>query len=338
MDINCYHSDTPELIRQVLGSFGYEDTMDFFGTLGIYPKDREGYIYPASNQAGAVLDVLLMEIRRLSVEVLTGKTVEKVHRKKDGFEVLTSDQEKYIAKKLILAGGGRAYPKLGSDGSCYNLAGQLGLQLTDVVPALTGLYAKEKFFKSVSGVRADCRVRVFEDGQPMSVPLAENRGEVQLTDYGVSGIPAFQVSRFVSRALYQKKKISGSLDFMPDMEKSRLFLYLTERKSTRPDKTLDEFLIGMFNQKLCRLFNQLAGLIGSQRVDCLNKKQLGSLTDVIKNLTFHIEKTGGFDSAQVCAGGVDGRLLTEHLEVKKIPGLYIIGELVEVDGICGGYN
>ncbi len=338
MDTSCYHSAEPRLIGQVLGRFGYEAALDFFSDLGIYPKDRDGYIYPASNQAAAVLDVLLMEIRRLGVKLLTGKNVEKIRKIKDGFEVVTSGQERYTAKKVILAGGGRAYPKLGSDGSCYDLARQLGLSMTRVVPALTGLYAREKFFKSVSGVRADGCIHIYACGQTAPVQLAMNRGEVQLTDYGVSGIPAFQVSRYVSKAIDQKKKVSGSLDFMPDMDKSRLFLFLTERAHVRPDKTADEFLIGMFHQKLCRLFNQLAGLNGSQTVGQLNKKQLGALAEVIKNLTFQIERTGGFDNAQVCAGGVDGRLLSEYLEVRKIPGLYIAGELVDVDGICGGYN
>lgn len=339
MDASCYHSDTPELYEKIFRQFGHDETMAFFKSLGIYPKDRDGYMYPASGQASAVLDVLMMELKRYPVRILYDSHVEAIHRQKSNFEIITRSNERHKAKKLILACGGQAYPKLGSDGSGYGLAKALGLEVTPVVPALTGLYAIEKYFKAVSGVRVEGSIRIMAErkgGEPAL--LAQDRGELQLTDYGVSGIPAFQVSRFAAQALLKRQLVVGIVDFMPDMAQTELFLYLAERADAMPHKNVDDFLIGMFNQKLCRLLNESAGLDGKQSVARLNRKQLGTLAQKIKNMTFHVAKTGDFTNAQVCAGGVSGRELTEHLEARKVPGLYIAGELVDVDGICGGYN
>lgn len=339
MDAGCYHSDTPELYEKIFRQFGHDETMAFFKSLGIYPKDRDGYMYPASGQASAVLDVLMMELKRYPVRILYDSHVEAIRRQKNNFEIITRGNERHTAKKVILACGGQAYPKLGSDGSGYGLAKALGLEVTNVVPALTGLYAVEKYFKAVSGVRVDGSIRIMlepKDREP--VLLAQDRGELQLTDYGVSGIPAFQVSRFAAQALLKRQRVVGIVDFMPDMTQTELFLYLNGRAAEMPYKNMDDFLIGMFNQKLCRLFNESARLDGKLSVTRLNRKQLGTLAQIIKNMTFHVEKTGHFANAQVCAGGVSGRELTEHLEARKVPGLYVAGELADVDGICGGYN
>lgn len=383
MSMDCFHSDTPRLVRQVLEAFGLEKTLGFFEELGIYIKNKDGYLYPLSGQASSVLDVLLMEVECLPVKMVTGCEVQKLKRLRGGdYEAVDTSGRTYRAKRVIVACGGRAYPKLGSNGSGYGLAAEAGLKVIEPVPALTGLYAAQKYFKEVAGVRADACISLYthKNGQP--TVIARDRGEVQLTDYGVSGIPAFQVSRSAAKALAKKQKVWLTLDFMPDMTEGELFCFLSERFRRHPERNAAGLLTGMFNQKLCRLLTQQAGLTpstaasisgggrhesgrkttvtaaapngsgrrstvagaqsGSGRkttaADALNKRALGRLAGIIKALPADIVATGSFDHAQVCAGGVDGRELTPVLESRKAPGLYFVGELVDVDGICGGYN
>ncbi len=343
MDQSCFRSDSPKLAENVLEQFGQEQATELFQTLGIMVKNRDGYLYPLSGQASSILDVLMCELARLPVKVVTDSKVLKIMRVKDKYQVTDGRGQVHTAKKVIIACGGRAYPKLGSDGSGYKFAKALGHTVIRPVPALTALYTRQDFFKKVAGVRADGCIRLYitQDSKPAGdppVPIAWDRGELQLTDYGISGIPVFQVSRFAAKALAQKLHVKAVLDFMPDMDEGRLFMYLWDRAVSRPQKTAEEFLIGMFNKKLCDLFISLAQLPPGQKAGSLSKKQLGSLVRMIKALETDIVKTGDFDHAQVCAGGVDGRELDRHLQSLKCPGLYFSGEIIDVDGICGGYN
>ncbi len=337
----CFRSDTPGLVKQILDQFDQERTTEFFQNLGIMVKNRDGYLYPMSGQASSILEVLLAELNRLPVKLMTNCPVEKVSRIGEGYQVIISSEKKYTAKKVIIACGGCAYTKLGSDGSGYRLAKGLGHNIIEPVPALTSLYASPNYFKQISGVRTDGCISLYIHNSQESPPLkaaASDRGELQLTDYGISGIPAFQVSRFASKALAQGRKAEAVVDFMPDMNEGELFLYLWERAAAKPYKTPEQFLIGIFNKKLCQLFIKLAKLSREPDAGSFTKKQIHSLVSVIKGLKTEIVKTGDFEHAQVCAGGVDGRELDEHLQSKLYPGLYFTGEMVDVDGICGGYN
>ncbi|HIQ98765.1 MAG TPA: NAD(P)/FAD-dependent oxidoreductase [Candidatus Scybalocola faecavium] len=344
MDEACFRSDTPELVKQVLNQFDQEQTTEFFKELGIMVKNRDGYLYPMSGQASSILDVLLTELERLPVKILTSSPAEKISRIRDGYQVSIAGGKTYTGKKVIMACGGCAYPKLGSDGSGFWLAKSLGHKIIPPVPALTSLYARQDFFKQISGVRADGRISlyIYNPQEPYSLksekPAAWDRGELQLTDYGISGIPAFQVSRFASRALAQGKKVTAVVDFMPDMNDGEFFVYLWERASIKPHKTPEQFLTGIFNKKLCQLFIKMAKLSREPEVGNFSKKQIHSLVAVIKGLKIEITKTGDFDHAQVCAGGVGGRELDGHLQSVLYPGLYFTGEIIDVDGICGGYN
>lgn len=338
MEPDCFHSDSPKLVRQVLDIFSVEQTAGFFEELGIYIKNRDGYLYPLSGQASSVLDVLLMETRRLPVEIRTGCEVSGIKAVPGGYEVYGGGGKIYRAGKVIISCGGCAYPKLGSNGSGYAFAKASGLKVIPPVPALTGLYASQKYFREVAGVRADAQISLYIKKGENQVLAAKDRGEVQLTDYGVSGIPAFQVSRSAAKALAMKKKVSLTLDFMPDMSSGELFSFLYERARLHPERDVLEFLTGIFNYKLCRLFVKLSGLLKDRAAGSLSKRELSQFVGVIKALPADITGTGNFDNAQVCAGGVDGRELNPNLEAKKRQGLYFAGEVIDVDGLCGGYN
>ena len=330
----CYHSEDPLFPWEVVERFNAQAVISFFFQLGVYSKNRNGYIYPNSDQASAVLDAFRMELDRLKVEIRTGVECREIRPGKKGFTVLT-DQEPVRADRVILCAGSKAAPTTGSDGSGYDLAKKLGHRILPVLPALTALKCEEKFFKSIAGVRANGSVSIWSGGEC----IAKDTGEIQLTDYGISGIPVFQVSRYASKVLYEKKETDAVLDFMPDFTKTQTDAFLRARAKTRPDKSAEMFLIGLFHKKLCDLWIRLSEIPRQRKAGELTEDEIARLTNLIKEFRVRVRETNPYDKAQVCCGGVDTREVDpETLESVYVPGVYFAGEILDVDGMCGGYN
>lgn len=330
----CYHSEDPLFPWEVVERFNAQAVISFFFQLGVYSKNRNGYIYPNSDQASAVLDAFRMELDRLKVEIRTGVECREIRPGKKGFTVLT-DQGPVRADRVILCAGSKAAPTTGSDGSGYDLAKKLGHRILPVLPALTALKCEEKFFKSIAGVRANGSVSIWSGGEC----IAKDTGEIQLTDYGISGIPVFQVSRYASKLLYEKKETDAVLDFMPDFTKTQTDAFLRARAKTRPDKSAEMFLIGLFHKKLCDLWIRLSEIPRQRKTGELTEDEIARLTDLIKEFRVRVRETNPYDKAQVCCGGVDTREVNpETLESVYVPGVYFAGEILDVDGMCGGYN
>ncbi len=330
----CYHSEDPLFPWKVIEKFNAQAVISFFLQMGVYSKNRNGYIYPNSDQASAVLDAFRMELDRLRVEIRTGIECREIRPGKKGFTILT-DQEPVRADRVILCAGSKAAPATGSDGSGYDLAKKLGHRILPVLPALTALKCEEKFFKSIAGVRANGSVSIWSDGEC----IAKDTGEIQLTDYGISGIPVFQVSRYASKLLYEKKETDAVLDFMPDFTKAQTNAFLRARAETRPDKSAEMFLIGLFHKKLCDLWIRLSKIPRQRKAGELTADEIACLTDLIKDFRVRIRETNSYDKAQVCCGGIDTREVDPGtLESVYVPGLYFAGEILDVDGMCGGYN
>ena len=330
----CYRSDNRDFAWNIIQKFNVEKTISFFKELGIYPKDRNGYLYPYSDQAAAILEVLQIEIAKLDICVMTEINVLDIQPVKRGIRV-TTDKKTITVDSVILACGSKAAPVTGSDGSGYQLAKLLGHRIVPVLPALVQLRCAEKFYKSISGVRVQGTVEIYAD----DIFLASDTGEIQLTNYGISGIPVFQVSRYAAKAIYQKQSVTAVLNFMPDMNKDEFLSFLQERITLCPHKTLDEFFTGIFPKKLCELWIRLSRLPKEMRVSDLSGEQLEKLVLLIQHLRTHITETNAFEQAQICCGGVDTTEINpDTLESNYVPGLYFAGELLDVDGICGGYN
>lgn len=340
MRADCYRG-SKNFIQSFLECCPWEDTVAFFAELGIWPKERDGYFYPNSEQAASVAKVLLDECASLGVNIALSEPVLKAKADSGGF-IIQTKQRRIAAGTLILAAGGRAYPKLGSDGSGYGLVKSFGHTVTPVVPALCGLWCDglfgmkpEKFWKQISGVRADAKVTLFIDGKAE----ASNVGQIQLTGYGISGIPVFQVSRFGAYALKASKPVKAVLDFFPDDEENKLFMKLKERMRTAKEKTMLQFLTGMVNSKLIPVFLRSAGLDEYTLAKQLKNSDISRLVGAMKRFELSVIKTNSFDEAQVCAGGVSTtEVHSATMASKKVRGLFIAGELLDVDGICGGYN
>ena len=258
MNASYFHSDNLSVVEEVLQKFGYEDTIAFFTSLGLLTKARGNYVYPYSDQASTVLDLLKSELDRLHVKITTDVTVTGISPTSHGFTVLT-DHQKQKADAVILACGGKANSKLGSDGSGYALAKQLGHTMVPVVPALVQLKVKNHPFAKAAGVRTDAVVTAVCHGQP----AASDHGELQLTAYGISGIPVFQISRYIAKSLYLKQDAKVNIDFLPAFTEEAFFEFLLKRRNGREQMTCADYLLGIFHQKLiqnissCLTFRQL---------------------------------------------------------------------------------
>lgn len=332
--IEYYRSDCPAFVLSVLEQFGVKETLSFFEEIGITPTQKNGYYYPMSMQAVSVRDVLLMELAHLGVEIKYNIGIRKISDQNGHYEICTKNGD-FSAKTCILATGGKASKKTGSDGSGFLYLVPLSHHVTDLVPALVGLKAKQPYFKEVVGIRAYARVTLFVE----NAQKASDVGEVQLTEYGISGIPVFQVSRYATIALTKGEKVTASLQFLPDMEAQKVTQMIARRFSYSKDKTVFEALIGLFPQKLARLLLKRAGISEEKKAIRCSKEEQQSLCDIIGSFECEIVGSGNFEQAQVTAGGVVSEEVCERtLESKFHKGLYFAGEMLNVDGMCGGYN
>lgn len=334
MEGKCFRCGQQDFPMKVIGGFSVESTLDFFREIGILPKDRNGYVYPNSDQASSVLDVLRSEAEYRKVKIICGCETGKIVKKKDFFQISASCGE-YRADALILAAGSKAAPSTGSDGSGYRLAEGMGHRVIKPLPALVQLRCDGKFFKQLSGVRADVSLTLNCGGKT----VAKESGELQLTDYGISGIPTFQVSRYASVALDKKQKVTAVIDFLPSMSEGETKRFLEDRMKRMGHKPCEELLTGVFNKKLAAVLLKQAGMSGEAKVSAVTEKQRRMLTEQIKQFTVTVVSVNPFENAQVCCGGVAADEIDPlTMESKLVKGLYFAGEIVDVDGICGGYN
>lgn len=336
MSVNKFHG-SKALIKNGLSQFNYSDTIRFFKELGIPAYDNAGYIYPNSRQAASVVAAFRMELMRLHVDVKTGINITDIKPADDrtGYCIQT-DKGSFKSKRLIIACGLTASPKLGSDGSLFRQIEALGHHIQKPLPALCGFSCDGLNFKKITGVRCDATVASVIDGQMTE----QNTGELQLADYGISGIPVFQISSLMSRALNKGQKVEVIIDFLPAFSDDELNGYIKDRSITTTDnRSLNEMLNGLLNNKLLLELIHKSGVSPDKKGRLLTDDDCKSLTRSIKHTAVSVKKPRGAEFAQVCAGGIYTKEIdVRTLESKIHPGLYFCGELLDVDGICGGYN
>ncbi|MCM1263852.1 MAG: aminoacetone oxidase family FAD-binding enzyme [Butyrivibrio sp.] len=355
MGSDAYYGSAVSFYDKLYSEFGMMQTVDFFSQSGMLIKNRDGYLYPASEQASTVLDVLRIELERRGVRIHTGNKVEKIEKddKNGKFRVITAGGkaggEMGFAKEIdkeawydavILACGGKAAPSTGSDGLGIKIAESLGHHAVPMVPALVQLRCREDFFKSIAGVRTQAKLTLNIDGGA----VCSIKGELQLTDYGISGIPVFCFSREASYALLHKKKVTVDIDFLPqfgegaDDASEEYGSFFKERWIRRADLSLEQFLTGIANKKINQLIIRLAGCKPHETAASVSEDKRAVLEGLYRKLTVSVYAANGFEHAQVSAGGIPAKELTYELESKLVSGLYFAGEIIDIDGICGGYN
>lgn len=329
----CYRGTHPDFAWNVVQQFPVEDTLSFFQELGLRIKDKNGYLYPYSEQASAVLDLLRLELSHLGVEICTETTIQSI-KKKQNFVVQTQEKE-FTFEKLILATGSKAAPVTGSDGSGYRYAKKFGHHIIKPLPALVQLHGEGDFFKAVAGVRTEVSLEVLAEGKQ----LVAERGELQLTKYGLSGIPIMQISRYAVEALDNGENVEVRINFQPEFAKEDWLEHVDKQLEWNGYKSIEDFLLGMLNKKLIPVLCKRAGINGRKIAWGLKDREWIRLADAILSFTVHVTDYNGFEEAQVCMGGVDTDEIDVHtMESKLCKDLYLIGELLDVDGTCGGYN
>lgn len=333
MNPDCYRGDL-NFVEHVLDCYSVEDCLNFFRSIGICPKDKNGYYYPNSEQAGSVVNALLDELDRRNVAISYETNITNIIPEKTGVRLLSNKGE-FVGKKLIIATGLLASPKLGSDGSLFNQIKELGHRFSPILPALCGYYCKGIDFKRIAGVRAHGTVTAIVDGKNM----AQDSGEIQFTEYGLSGIPVFQISHYLSKGLYEKKDVRIFINLLPDFDEEKLIYELNFRKNLYAHESIFKMLNGLINIKLSEMIFNKLNFDKNRTVSSLTETDIQNLVKLLQKLKVSVINYRDFEFAQVCTGGIPvSDIDTNTLESKHIKNVYFTGELIDVDGICGGYN
>ena len=336
MNEKYYFGSGKEHFSRIYDSFNIDKTIEFFDTLGIVAYEKNGYYYPRSEQASSVVECFIREINSLGIDVIYDCDIEEI-RNNGEIIVNTKNNDFYVFDKLIICTGSNAAPKTGSDGSGYGLAIKLGHSVKKPLPSLCGLKCNNQTFdlKNLSGVRCKAKVKL----ETTIGESIEDTGELQHTDYGLSGIPIFQISGEALRRLDEGAEVSVIVDYAPEYSKEELTDTLRKRIKILQDKLIENFLDGMFNKKLCEEFIRECFIAKKGRVEAINNERMISrLVNTIKYQRYYVKGHRGFDNCQVCTGGIPFSEVKDTLESKIVDDVYFAGEILDIDGQCGGYN
>ncbi len=312
-------------VENVLKQFGTDEALAFFYDLGIMHRVEDGRVYPISNQASAIADCLRLYLTENGVDFITDTFVSDIVKKDDVFVV-----GNLKADKVILAAGGKAQPALGSDGLGYKLLEKFGHNLSRVKPALVSLKTETDKIKGLKGVKVFARVALMNNGEE----VAYDCGEVLFTDYGVSGIPVMQISRFAEKGMTIK------IDMMPNCTKNDVKGFIYTNVYSFPEREGGELFAGMVNKKIAVPMLKAAGVASpTVKAKDFTGENISKCAAFLKELKLTVTGDNGFNNAQVSAGGIELDGFYSHsMESKIMPNLYAAGEILNVDAICGGYN
>ena len=326
-DINNYNSSNIDLVEEIITQNNITNVLDFFDRIGIVPKIKNGYYYPYSNLSNSVKEALLKEASLNKVKIVTNYLVEDIKKENNKF-IINND---IICDYLILSTGSKAYPKTGSDGIGYELLKKFGHKIIKVLPALTQIIGSKIY--DWAGIRVDAKVSLYEN----NTFIKEEVGELQLTKNGLSGICIFNLSGRLKRGLDSGNKEDIIINFLPNITNIKLFI--DERDNKVKNRTILELLEGLINYKLVKIILKESKIDENKYYEELNNSEKETLLNNLTKFKLNIIDTNSFDNAQVCSGGIP---LTEininTMESKIVDGLFIVGELLDIDGICGGYN
>lgn len=314
-------------VKRLYSEYTPKDIIKYFENMGLVTyADEFGRVYPKCNQASAVLDTLRNNIRLNDIDEFTEcKVIDIVVG--ENFEIVTSNG-KFLSKRIIIACGGKSSPNLGSDGSMFEVIEKLGHSFTEVIPALCPINVKSNIIKSLKGVRAKGKVSVLNKGKVVNSDL----GEIQFTENSISGISAFNLSGLN----YDTVRVS----LLPDMSKNQIINMLKKRREILKELTVDNFLLSIFNNKLSAVLLKKSNINSfNRRCGDISNKEIEDLAHNINNLDFKATGKNDFGRSQVTKGGIPANEINiETMESLYIPNLYFCGEVLDIDGICGGYN
>ncbi|MCR4998504.1 MAG: aminoacetone oxidase family FAD-binding enzyme [Lachnospiraceae bacterium] len=321
-DISCYHSNKQSIVENALQAFSYENALQFFSDLGVLAVDREGYYYPMSNQATAIRHALLLEMQRLNIDIRTSARVFGVED--ENRFLIRLEDESIPVDVCILTTGGKAAPTTGSDGSGLSFAKKLGHQIVPPVPSLVPLACKGHPLKDAAGVRVQATVGVMD---PQGA-LHSDTGELQITKQGISGIPVFQISGVIARMLKEQLSPEISIRFWPLADAHEMRSFIIGRMKQGFHSPVDIFYGVLPEALITTLFPQM-----------VEKDDVEHMISILMDYRVTISQTMGFGAAQTTSGGVSlTDIIDSTMESSLHKGLFFAGEILDVDGICGGYN
>ncbi len=334
-DINAEHyfSSDRGPLDTILQNMNSAQLIAYFESLGgLFLADGLGRVYPASRQAASVTDILRegLEEYANSTQIHLGETALSVEKKGPQFKVKT-DAEDYECKNLVLACGGKASPHFGTDGSGYFLAQSLGHTVTRLRPSLVQVKTEREPLKGLKGVRVDCRATLYQESGREKISVKNFRGDVLFTDYGISGDAVFRLSAFLEQG-------NGiELDFLPDIREEKIEKVLKDKLAAHPELSAEDFLRCIVNSSVGRAILRMCNVPPQSKGASL-LAQVGKIAARIKRYPLRVIGDSGFANAQVTKGGVRMNEVDAHCGSKLVKNLYLLGELLDVDGECGGYN
>lgn len=335
LSISNYHGNNPKFAYSCISKFGVDKTLDFFEQLGITPAvEDNGKVFPLSFQSSSVLDVLRFELEDLGIEVLTDGFVTNI-KKEDKFQLTLMNGRKIYGDRVILATGGNAAPNTGSDGNGYTLAKNMGHSIVDVFPGLVQLKLEGNIFKQVDGVKFVGTAGLYRKNQL----IKEDRGDILFTNYGISGPPILQLSRTALEYLNNGKDIELKVSIIDTKTEEELYDYLIYRFGFMAKKTIERGLIGLINKRLILPILKEIRIDKNKQIAHLSNEEVKRLSGILTDWRFNISGSKSFKDAQITAGGIDtNEIDSSTMESKLVEGLYFAGEIVDIDGDCGGFN
>lgn len=331
----CRDGQAPDFVKTAFQAFGLSETLEFFESLGIVLTEEDGgKIYPRSFQAASVLDALRFEAERLGVEILCGQEVTGIRPTAEGF-LLFTENGRHRASRVLLAAGGAASPKLGGTDSGCRLLESLGHGVTQLIPSIVQLKTETETIRALTGIKANGRT-ILTDGKDS---FAEE-GEILFTEYGVSGPPVMQLSCQAGRMLARGRRPALFLDLAAEYGEKELLQLLEQRAAARTWVLLENFLVGMFHKRVGQAAMKAAGITPlSREAGSLSGGELRMLAAQLKSWKLPVTGTMGLANAQVTAGGAElSEFDSETMESRLVPGLFACGEVLDIDGDCGGFN
>ena len=327
-----YHSKNIDIVEKIISDKNLNSVKEFFDELGIIPKIKNGYYYPFSSQATTIKNVLLREAELKGVNIICNSEALDIE-KKDKFIIKCTDKE-YTCDKLVISMGSKAYPKTGSDGLGYSLLEKLGHSIIKPLPALVQLTSNFKYLKDIDGVRTDVYMELFEDDKYID----SESGELQFTNYGISGICTFNLSNYITRGLDEGRSEVIKINLVPFIE-TLITPWMDQYSKKNSNKNLTELLEGFLNYKLVNMILKVSNLKGTNYYKDLTNEEKLELCKNLRSLKIEITGTKSFDNSQICNGGVPlSEINYQTMESNIVKDLYITGELLDMNGNCGGYN
>lgn len=334
MGTNFYYSDDEEFVAGTLSEYGNGDLVFFFNQLGILCKNKNGYLYPMSEQASTVLEAFEYAVKEQGIKVFLNSDIQSVSKQGNGYRVVTSEDKSFLFDKLIFSTGGKSSLSKNENCNGYNLLRSLGHSITKLYPALTSLKCEGLDFKSITGVRQDCKLSLTIDNET----VMEDYGEILFNDNGISGIVTFQVSHCAIENAREGNKVEILIDLLPGVSETELTQFIDLKVLTHNGLTCGEFITGFVNKKIGLMLLKMADIGFEDLVSSIDRDKLDRCIFSMKNLLVSIKSDASFDKSQVTGGGIPLCEVKDTFESKISDNLYIVGELLNVDGICGGYN